>query len=271
MFRGELTAGEHRLEFGDVTYVMGGINLSPESKNAHTIATSPEEARSLADRYRSWGADVIEVGGQSSHYDNPTLGVEEETKRVVPSIEALVADGHIVAVDTWKPKVAERAIEAGAAIVNDTGGLRSAEMRRVLTSSDAAAIVVYVEGDDPHSVGEVTIRPDKTEAMVESFRHLLDGLDPSLRARVLVDPGIAINYRGDYRAYTRFQLDVIRRSAAFSVLERPLVVPIPRKADIHWVGAYITLALEYGADMIRVHDVAVAARLVRLWEREVDR
>ena len=173
--------------------------------------------------------------------------------------------------DTWKPKVAERAIEAGAAIVNDTGGLRSAEMRRVLTSSDAAAIVVYVEGDDPHSVGEVTIRPDKTEAMVESFRHLLDGLDPSLRARVLVDPGIAINYRGDYRAYTRFQLDVIRRSAAFSVLERPLVVPIPRKADIHWVGAYITLALEYGADMIRVHDVAVAARLVRLWEREVDR
>ncbi|HEX7099152.1 MAG TPA: dihydropteroate synthase [Acidimicrobiia bacterium] len=271
MFRGELKAGEHRLSFGDVTYVMGVINLSPESKNAHTVAATPEEALSLADRYRAWGADLVEVGGQSSHYDNPTIEVDEEIKRVVPAVESLVADGHVVAVDTWKPAVAEKAIEAGAAIINDTSGLRSADMRHVLTTTEAAVIAVYVEGDDPHSVGDLTITPDKTRSLVDSFRRLIDELDPSLRSRVLVDPGIAINYRGDYQAYTRFQLDVIRQSSLFTSLERPLVIPIPRKADIHWVSAYITLALEYGADMIRVHDVAVAARLVRLWEREVDR
>src|SRR5690606_27223525 len=106
MFRGELKAGEHRLSFGDVTYVMGVINLSPESKNAHTVAATPEEALSLADRYRAWGADLVEVGGQSSHYDNPTIEVDEEIKRVVPAVESLVADGHVVAVDTWKPAVA---------------------------------------------------------------------------------------------------------------------------------------------------------------------
>lgn len=270
VFRGTLQAGEHHLEFGDVTYVMGVINLSPESKNAHTVATTPGEARSLAARYRQWGADLVEVGGQSSHYDNPTIEADEETKRVVPAVEALVADGHIVVVDTWKPEVAHAAIEAGAAVINDTGGFRSAEMRRVVAPTDAAVIAVYVEGDDPHAVDEVSIGPHKTRSVVDAFGRLLEDVGPSLRSRVLLDPGIAINYRGDYRAYTRFQLEVIRQSSLFAPLERPLVIPIPRKADIHWVSAYITLALEYGADMIRVHDVAVAARLVRLWEREVD-
>ena len=163
VFRGTLQAGEHHLEFGDVTYVMGVINLSPESKNAHTVATTPGEARSLADRYRQWGADLVEVGGQSSHYDNPTIEADEETKRVVPAVEALVADGHIVVVDTWKPEVAHAAIEAGAAVINDTGGFRSAEMRRVVAPTDAAVIAVYVEGDDPHAVDEVSIGPTRPD------------------------------------------------------------------------------------------------------------
>lgn len=86
---------------------------------------------------------------------------------------------------------------------------------------------------------------------------------------MIVDPGIAVNHRGNYAAYTCLQLEVIRHADEFQVLKRTLLVPIPRKRDIHRVGAYITMALEHGADMIRVHDVAIAAELTRLWDRRV--
>ena len=120
-------------------------------------------------------------------------------------------------------------------------------------------------------MGEVELGDDKAQVTAGRFKEMLDGLDASLAERVIIDPGIAINYRGDYGAYTRLQLDVIRHSDVFAPLGRPLLVPIPRKRDIHWVSAYIAMALEYGADMIRVHDVPIAAELTRLWDRQVGR
>ena len=84
---------------------------------------------------------------------------------------------------------------------------------------------------------------------------------------VIVDPGISINYRGDYLAYTRMQLDVIRGLDALRGLGRPILVPIPRKQEDHRVAAYIAMALEYRADMIRVHDVEMACDLARLYDR----
>lgn len=271
MYRGELRIGGRTLAFGDVTYVMGVINMSPESRNPHTVATSPAEALSLAHRYREWGADMIDVGGQSSHYENPTIPAEEEITRVVPVVEALVKDGFLVAVDTWKPQVADAALQAGALLINDTGGLRSPQMRSAVESAEAGVIAVHVEGENPHAVGEVTVGPDRAARTAEEFRALLDGLAPGTASRLILDPGIAINYRGDYAAYTRLQMDVIRHSHVFASLDRPLLIPIPRKRDIHWVSAYIGLALEHGADIIRVHDVAIAASLTGLWDRSVAR
>lgn len=269
MYHGDLDLGDQVLTFGDVTHVMGVINVSPESKNPHTVATSPAEALSLAVRYRDWGADLIDVGGQSSHFENPTLPDNEEILRVVPVVEALAAEEFMVAIDTWKPAVAEAALVAGAVMVNDTGGLRSPLMRAAVADNQAAVIAVHVDGENPHQVGEGALGPDRAARTAEAFRALIEGLDPALRSRLIVDPGIAINYRGDYAAYTKVQLDVIRHSDVFAFLDRPLLIPIPRKADIHWVAAYIGLALEYGADIIRVHDVAMAASLTRLWGREV--
>ncbi|HKY47452.1 MAG TPA: dihydropteroate synthase, partial [Acidimicrobiia bacterium] len=87
-----LRLGGVELDFGDVTYVMGVINLSPESKNAHTVATSLDEAVALARQYRQWGATIIDVGGQSSHYDNPTIASALELERLLPVVDALLTD-----------------------------------------------------------------------------------------------------------------------------------------------------------------------------------
>jgi dihydropteroate synthase len=246
---------------------MGVINVSPDSKNRHTVARSVDEALLMADRYRAWGASMLDIGGQSSHLDNPTIAASDEVFRVIPVVEALVAEEHIVSVDTWKPEVAEAAVEAGALIVNDTGGLTQPDMRSVVSRTGVAAVAVYVEGAHPHDVDEVEIRDDKASHTTESFRALLEGLRSEGIENVIIDPGIAINYRGDYDAYSQMQLEVIAGSDILRSLGKPLLVPIPRKRDGHRMAVYIGLALEHGADIIRVHDVAMACDLVRLFGR----
>ena len=265
--KGVLRLGGVELELGDVTYVMGVINLSPESKNAHTVATTIDEAVALARQYRQWGATIIDLGGQSSHYDNPTIDSSLELERLLPVVDALLTDGFLVSVDTWKPDVAREACRRGVQMINDTGGLVDPEMRKVASQSQAAVVAVYVEGDHPHDVGTIDTGPHKAARTAEVFRLRLKELAAEGIENVVLDPGIALNYRGDYQAYTRLQMEVIRESAALHELGKPVLIPIPRKAEDHRVMAYITLALEYGADIIRVHDVEEAADLVSLFGR----
>lgn len=259
--------GSTVLPLGEVTHVMGVINVSPDSRNTHTVARSVDEALLMADRYRSWGASIIDLGGQSSHYESETIDEIDEIARVVPAIEALCAEGHLVAIDTWKPAVASAALAAGAVIVNDTGGLMDPEMRAVVGESGAAAVAVYVEAENPHEVGEIIIADDKAKTTAKRFRALLGNLAADGIENVIIDPGIAINYRGDYESYTRLQLAVIADSAALRELGKPVLIPIPRKRDFHRVAAYVALALEHRADIIRAHDVAMACDLARLFGR----
>lgn len=262
-----LQLGSHVLAIGGLTHVMAVINLSPESKNASSIVSSPEEALELARRYRDLGAGIIDLGGQSSHYDNPTIAADQELSRLLPAVELLVADGFVVSVDTWKPEVAAACVAAGAALVNDTGGLADPAMRRAVAGGGAGAIVMYVEGANPHDVGEITISDRKAELTAEWMTARLAQLAAEGIDHAILDPGIAINYRGDYEAYTRMQLDVIRNLDAIQALGRPVLVPIPRKREDHRVAAYISMALEYRADLIRVHDVEMACDLAALYGR----
>lgn len=243
---------------------MGVINLSPESANTFTVASGVSEAVGMAQKYREWGAQIIDVGGQSSRYDTATLSPSAEIERVIPVIEALVAEDHTVSIDTWKPEVAEAAVAAGVQLVNDTGGLRHPEMRQLLAGSGVKAIMVYVEADNPHAVDVVDTAPDKIDRITDWFRQQLSGIDPLETEQLILDPGIAINYRGDYQSYTRSQLEVIRQLAKLAELGLPVLVPIPRKQSTPWVHAFITLAIEYGADLIRCHDVEAAGQIVQL-------
>lgn len=246
---------------------MGIINVSPDSKNTHTVARSVDEALLMADRYRQWGASLIDLGGQSSHLDNRTIEAADEISRVVPVIEALTAEDHAVAIDTWKPEVAEAAVDAGAVLVNDTGGLADAAMREVVKRTGVAVVAVYIEGANPHEVGELKISDDKAAHTAEGFRLLLGELADAGIHNVIVDPGIALNYRSDYDAYSRMQLEIIAASEHLHALGMPVLIPIPRKRDGHRLAVYIGLALEHEADIIRVHDVAMACDLVRLFGR----
>ncbi len=261
--------GGRRFDFtGDRTYVMGVINVSPESRNEHTVAASPGDALRMAREYRSFGASIIDLGGQSSHYENAELEAEEELQRLLPALELLVDDGFVVAVDTWKPEVAAAAAAAGAAIINDTGGLQDAAMIEVVREAAIPAVVMYIEGENPLRVEDMEFAADKAANMAELLGRRLATLSSAGITEVLVDPGLSINYRSDYRRYTLQQMEVIRRLGDLRGLGHPVLIPVPRKREFPRVMAYTTLALEYGADVIRVHDVEAACDLVRLYGRD---
>ena len=266
MTRSYTTAG-HRLAFGDVTHVMGVINLSPESKNRDTFAADADTAVRKAHGYRTAGATIIDVGAQSSVRGNAHLSPDEEIERLTAPVRALVDDGHVVSVDTWKPQVARAAVELGAAIVNDTSGLVDPEMIALVADSGVVAVAMYLEGTSPLDVDDVTISDTVVDDMANSLGSRLGTLEERGVTQVIVDPGIGITYSTDYTEYTRQQLRVVRGLGALGALDRPVLIPIPRKAEPHRVAAFMTLALEYGADVIRVHDVEAACDLVRLFDR----
>lgn len=247
------------------THVMGVINLSPDSQQKHTIAHSPEEALTMARAYRGWGADLIDLGAQSSHYENQLLTPQTEIERLLPALKLLVEEEFIVSVDTWKPEVAAAALEHGAAVINDTSGLTQPRMVEIVKQYNCPVIPVYVEAKNPLEVKELKIEDNKAQKTIEVLEARLQDFQQHGIEQLILDPGIAINYQVDYLAYTRQQLAIIRDTPLFKQLNYPVLIPIPRKKPgLNWVAAYITLAIEYGADLIRVHDVELATDLVRL-------
>lgn len=251
----------------DKTRIMGVINLSPESRTAHTVARNPEAALEMAERYRDAGVSIIDLGSQSSHFEAEELGAEEEFRRLEPALRMLVDHGFVVSVDTWKPPVAEAALGAGAAIINDTGGLTNSAMVDLVATTGAPAILTYVEGADPHRVGNLEFVEDKATQIAERLEPRIEELHRAGVTNLIVDPGISINYPSDYAEYTRQQLRVIRSLDTLRRFGHPVLIPIPRKQEIGRVAAYITMALEYGADLIRVHDIDLACDLARLFDR----
>ena len=268
--RATLLVGDTTLEFdGTRTAVMGVVNVSPESRNRQTVAATPAEAGTLAAGHAAAGADLIDLGAQSSHYEEATLTPEEEWSRLAPALHEVLAAGLPVSVDTWKPEVARRAIAEGAWLVNDTGGLRDPAMVGLLAETGVAGVAMRIDGTDPHRVRPLDMSGDVPGRIFGELAHLLEDLEQAGVTNLLLDPGIAINYPGDYSAYTRLQLDVIRRLAELRPLGRPVLVPIPRKQTLAATLGYVTLSLEHGADVVRVHDVADAVTLVELFGRRM--
>lgn len=259
------------LEFGPrITHVMAVVNLSPESRVRHSVVDGPDAALARAREYRRMGASIIDLGAQSSHFENRPLTPDEETDRLLPALELLVADGFCVSVDTWKPAVARAAVAAGAAIVNDTGGLADPEMLEIVRSNPVGAVAMHIEGENPLAVGDRNLESGRPEVVAELLgRRVAELRAAGVTGPLLVDPGLSINYRSDYEAYGQLQLATIRAMDRLRAIGEPVLLPVPRKAVTHRMLAYLTLSIEYGADVLRVHDVEAACDLVSLLGRRL--
>jgi len=251
----------------DEVTLMGVVNRSPESANRDVYADSPDEALALADRFRSAGVSVMDVGGQSSNYENPEIDVSVELERLLPTVRALAEAGHVVSVDTWKPEVAGRCIEAGAALINDTGGLQDERMVEVVAEAGVPAVLMHLEAAQPLDVGAYESRTGKPARIAEWMRDRVEVLANRGVVELIVDPGVAISYRTDYGEYSKAQFEVAERLHELVRVGRPVLYAVPRKEARYRNVALAALAMAAGAAMLRIHDVEAIADVAWLMRR----
>ena len=276
--------GNAEFRWGERTYVMGIINLSPDSFSGDGI-TDVEAAVAQAQRFVSEGADILDIGGESTRPGSAPVSIGDEIKRVVPAIERLVSEVSIpLSIDTYKPEVARRALEAGAAMINDQWGLKRDQRLAELAAEWGVPIILMSNQRDKGGY-DAGIQRDTAyyeELMAEVASSLRKSLELALklgvpRENVIFDPGIGFGKTWQQ------DLEIIRRLGELKELGRPILIGPSRKSFIKMVldlpadervegtAAAVAIGITNGADMVRVHDVQQMVRVCRLSDAIVRR
>ena len=276
------TSGRGDFAWGDRTYVMGIINVSPESFSGDAV-TDVEAAVAQGKRFVEEGADILDVGGESTRPAASAtvearvsgaapsevataLSAEEEAHRVIPVIRRLSEEVSIpISVDTYKSQVARQAIEAGATMINDVWGLRAdADIARVAAEHDVLIALMHNQANTEYE----DLMADITASLEASIKLAIDaGVD---RHKIILDPGFG------FGKLPVHNLELLRRLADLKLLGYPLLMGTSRKSTIGRVldlpvnervegtAATVAIAIANGADVIRVHDVKAMVRVARM-------
>ncbi len=253
--------------WGERTYIMGIVNVTPDSFSGDGLARDVDAAVRRGVQMQADGADIIDVGGESTRPGAAEVGVEEEIRRVVPVIERLSREAGVpVSIDTSKAAVARAAIEAGAHLVNDVHGFqREPEVARVAAEAGLPAVAMHNQRGRAFTdvIGGITV------GLLESLRIAREQGLPE--ERVIIDPGFNFGWTEEQA------LEMLRRLAELKALRRPILIGTSRKSTIGKVlgdlpagqrlegtAATVAISIANGADIVRVHDVKEMARVARM-------
>ncbi|MBX6754627.1 MAG: dihydropteroate synthase [Thermorudis peleae] len=266
-----LPAAIEQWPWGERTFVMGIINVTPDSFSGDGLVDQLDAIVARAQAMVEAGADIIDVGGESTRPGHQPVPAEEELRRVIPAIRALAAAVPVpISVDTSKAVVAEAALQAGASIINDVRGLQA----------DPAMATLAAEAGVPVIIMHDQKIPSAERLIPDIVRELARRIDQALAAgvrweRIIVDPGFGFGKTPD------LNLLLLRRLGELRALGRPILVGTSRKSMIgHVLGtppddrvegtaATVALAIANGADIVRVHDVPQMVRVVRMTDAVV--
>ena len=265
--------GRKTFLWGERTYVMGVVNATPDSFSGDGLGHNNVDASAeLALRMESEGADIIDVGGESTRrYDNRPgavpVSAQEELGRVLPVIKRLSKVLTVpISVDTYKAEVARRCLESGAAMVNDVWGVRAdRDMLKLVAEYEVPVVLMHNQMESHYG----DLIPDIVEALGKAVEEGLKSGVP--RENIIVDPGIGFGKVAEQ------SLEIERRLGELRVLGLPLLVGPSRKSHIGLVlgdlpveerlegtAAAVALCIAGGADMVRVHDVKEMVRVARM-------
>jgi dihydropteroate synthase len=267
--------GGRTLELGARTLVMGVINVTPDSFSDGGVFLDPALAVEAGMQMVADGADLLDVGGESTRPGANALDAAEERKRVLPVIERLVAKVNVpISVDTYKASIAKAALEAGATIVNDISGLRyEPELAQVVARARAPIILMHTRGRSKDMYKQAVYGEVVDEVLDELRESIAFAVGAGIaKDAVLVDPGLGFA-KEPVPSY-----EVLGRLGEFSDLGRPLVVGPSRKGFLtrglpreisaterDWpTAAAVTAAVMAGAHIVRVHAVREMASVVRV-------
>ena len=274
--RGETKIGGTRFVWGARTYVMGVINATPDSFSSDGLGGDVEAATAQALQFQQLGADIIDVGGESTRPPSvysgvKTVSAEEELSRVIPVIESLRDTLQVpVSVDTRRAVVARQAIDAGAAMINDVWAMRrDPDIAAVAAESGVAVVLMHnqkgTEYDD--------LVPDVVGELRRIMEHAIEA--GIARDNIVLDPGMGFGKTAEHN------LELLRRLDELDELGRPILVGMSRKSTIGYVldlpvdervegtAATVALSIAGGADIVRVHDVKEMVRVARMTDAVV--
>lgn len=269
----KLSWRDYEFDFSRKTHIMGILNVTPDSFSDGGRFLECKEAVRQAGLLAGYGADILDVGGESTRPGSEPVPVDEEIRRVIPVIEAVAGEkgpGLPVSIDTTKAAVAEAAIRAGASVINDISGLHfDPDMARVAAYNDAPVIIMHIRGN-PKTMQQ-SIRYDALFNEIKEY--ISEGIETALNSgvredHILIDPGIGFGKTLEQN------LEIIRNLGSLKQsLGRPVVLGTSRKAFIGTIldlpvnervegtAASVAIGIVNGADMVRVHDVQAMARV----------
>ncbi|MBI2060022.1 MAG: dihydropteroate synthase [Nitrospirae bacterium] len=268
--------GKWRFSFErTVPYIMGILNVTPDSFSDGGLYADVDQAVEHGLRMEEEGADLLDVGGESTRPGSERIPAEEEMRRILPAIERLAGRLRIpLSVDTFKPEVAREALRCGASLVNCVGAFdMGADMPKVVAEADVPVILMHMQGTP-----ETMQRSPSYRDVVEDIRTTLLRAAGRAQAagvpssRVVIDPGIGFGKTQDHN------LDIVRRTSAFSSLGFPVLVGPSRKSFIgNVVGkdvqdrddgtlAVVAWAALQGVQFVRVHDVRRTRNVLKMME-----
>jgi len=269
------------LEFGKEIIVAGVLNVTPDSfydggKNSDLVSALSHARRMIED-----GADIIDIGGESTRPDSSYVSADEEKLRVIPVIKELSKETHIpISIDTYKAEVAEEAIKAGAQIINDISGLQADdEMARVAAENNTPIIIMHIKGH-PHDFPKDPVYDNLIPEIISFFeRRIEDAVNSGIaHNNIIIDPGIGFGKKPEHN------LAILRQLNDFKCLNLPIMVGTSRKSfisnvlelsdeqnlptsDARLAGTLVTLiiAVINGANIVRVHDVREAVQAIKMY------
>jgi dihydropteroate synthase len=252
------------IRLGDRTAIMGILNVTPDSFSDGGLFLDRDAATARGQELEQQGADILDVGGQSTRPGSDQIGEEEETRRVIPVIEALARVLNIpISVDTYRAAIARRAIEAGAQIVNDISGFRfDDELPKLIATKRSGVVLMHSRGER----SEIHQQP----AVADPLQVVFDGLQKSVetaRSAGIADSAITIDPGIGFSKDAAASLAVLKNLCLFSRMPFPLLVGTSRKSFIRTIiqdssdsrllgtAATVAAAIAGGAHIVRVHDV----------------
>lgn len=262
---GVTRCGNVEFRWGQRTYVMGVVNVAPDSFSGDGLR-SVDDAVAQARRFVAEGADIIDVGGESTRPDFTPISIEEELERVLPVVERLANELPVpVSVDTYKSAVARDAVVAGARMINDVWGLkRDPEIAQVAADSGIPLVITQNQRD-------ASFHHFFPELVADLERSLQLALKAGVEwSNIIVDPGVGFGKTVEQN------LEIVRRLSELKSLGRPILLGTSRKSFIGLVldlpvdqrlegtAASIAIGIANGADMVRVHDTGQMVRVVRM-------
>ena len=256
----------------DRPLVMGILNVTPDSFSDGGAHFAPDSAVEYGAAMLAEGADIIDVGGESTRPGAEEVSLEEELSRVLGPVRAFGAQGVPVSIDTRHAHVAAACVEAGACIINDVSGFRDPAMVAVAASGGAGVIVMHMQGE-PRTMQEAPRYDDVAAEVADYLASQVGVLEAAgvARERIAIDPGIG------FGKTTEHNLELLRRLPELAALGYPVVVGASRKrfiGELTGVGeprervagsvAAAIRAVECGASVVRVHDVAETVQALRV-------